>query len=199
MLNNIDWQFLKRPLIFFMVCLILLAAFVVLGQQYEQGKLDSYNSTKSSLSSTHSTYNKLVQDLDLLQQYTQAYDEYKSSGLLGAERRLSWIETLETINDKLRLPTLTYSLQPQESFTAPRLTVENNVTVNSTPMDLNMALLHEQDLLSVFENIDSEIANLFTIDSCKINRLSGKNTALNTKKANLSSNCLMRWITVDVK
>ena len=199
MLNKIDWQFLKRPLIFFMVCLILLAAFVVLGQQYEQGKLDSYNSTKSSLSSTHSTYNKLVQDLDLLQQYTQAYDEYKSSGLLGAERRLSWIETLETINDKLRLPTLTYSLQPQESFTAPRLTVENNVTVNSTPMDLNMALLHEQDLLSVFENIDSEIANLFTIDSCKINRLSGKNTALNTKKANLRSNCLMRWITVDVK
>ena len=199
MLNKIDWQFLKRPLIFFMVCLILLAAFVVLGQQYEQGKLDSYNSTKASLSRTHSTYNKLVQDLDLLQQYTQAYDEYKSSGLLGAERRLSWIETLETINDKLRLPTLTYSLQPQESFTAPRLTVENNVTVNSTPMDLNMALLHEQDLLSVFENIDSEIANLFTIDSCKISRLSGKDTALNTKKANLSSNCLMRWITVDVK
>ena len=199
MLNNIDWHFLKRPLIFFLVCLILLAVFIVSGQQFEKGKLDVYNNTNASLSRTHKNYNKLVEDLDLLLQYTQKYDSYKSTGLLGDERRLTWIETLESINEKLRLPTLTYSLNPQESFTANQLRVEKNVTINSTPMGLNMALLHEQDLLSVFENIDSEIANLFTIDSCKISRLSGKDTALNTKKANLSSNCLMRWITVDVK
>ena len=199
MLNNIDWQFLKRPLIFFLVCLTLFAAFVVSGLEFEAGKLGEYNYGKDSLSNTHRTYNKLVQDLDLLQQYTQKYDEYKNSGLLGGERRLSWIETLESINEKLKLPTLAYSLKPQGPFTVPMIRDEKYVNLNSTPMELNMAILHEGDIFSVFESIDGEIANLFTIDSCNIRRSSVTGAALNTKRANFSSNCSLRWITVDAK
>ena len=199
MINNIDWLFLKRTLIVFVVSILLAIAFIVMGIEYERGKIENYQQAKSSLSTAHVKYKKLVEDIDLLAQYTIAYDEYKSNGLLGSERRLSWIETLETVNEKLKLPSLNYSLQPQESYKAPKLKVEKNVLVNSTPMNLKIDNLHEEDLFSVSEEIRSSISNLFTIESCEFNRKTQNNEPLNTKKANFTSNCLLRWITVDVK
>ena len=199
MISNIDWFFLKRTLIVFVVSILLAVTFVVLGINYEQSKMDNYNKAKSSLSSAHSKYKKLVEDIDLLAQYTIAYDGYKSSGLLGGERRLSWIETLEKVNEKLKLPSLTYSLMPQEAYKSPGLKVEQNVLVNSTPMNLKMDLLHEEDLFSVTKEIRDSISNLFTLESCDISRRTQSNAPLNTKKANFISDCLIRWITVDVK
>ena len=199
MINNIDWFFLKRTLIVFGASILLASIFFVIGAEYEQSKVDNYQQAKSSLSTAHVRYKKLVEDIDLLAQYTIAYDGYKSSGLLGGERRLSWIETLEAVNEKLKLPSLAYALKPQQAFKSPGLKVEKNVLVNSTPMDLKFDILHEEDIFSVVEEIRNSISNLFTIESCKISRKTQSNAPLNTKKANFSSNCLLRWITVDVK
>jgi hypothetical protein len=63
-----------------------------------------------------------------------------------------------------------------------------------------MDLLHEEDLLDVFDGIRENIDNLFTVESCRIKRKGGVGArALSTKKENMSANCLIRWITVDVK
>ena len=199
MISNIDWFFLKRTLIVFVVTILLAIVFNIMGSEYEHGKVENYEQAKSSLSKAHIKYKKLVEDIDLLAQYTIAYEEYKSSGLLGGERRLSWIETLEKVNEKLKLPSLTYTMRPQESYQSPKLKVERNVKINSTPMNLKIDLLHEEDLFSVTEEIRGNISNLFTLESCNIRRRTLNNAPLNTKKANFISDCLLRWINVDVK
>ncbi len=196
---SIDWRFLKWPLVFLTFASAVSAAFIAAGMYYQNIHLEEYNKARTSLKSTHGRYQKLVSDLDLLQIYTQTYDEYLSSGLVGAERRLSWIETLESVNEVLRLPKLSYTLMPQEAFTKPQLKVERNIQLNSTPMSLEMDLLHEEDLFAVFEGITGTIDNLYTIDSCNISLISGANKALSTQEANLRASCLMRWVTVDVK
>ncbi len=197
--NKIDIQFLKRPLIFFAISLVLSLVFIVLGWQFQNSKNAEYIQAKSSLSSSHRVYKQLVEDLDLLDQYKKAYKEYKKTGLIGPERRLSWIETLEAVNDVLKLPRLTYALQPQQEFSRPGLKVERNIVIGSTPMDLTIDLLHEEDLFAVFEGIAGNINNLFSIDSCRITRMGKGDSVLSTKSANLTSKCLMRWITVDVQ
>ena len=171
----------------------------VFGYQYESAQIESYHKAVETLGTTHTLYINMVNDIDLLEQYRNLYSDYKSSGLVGEERRLSWIESLENTNKVLKLPTLTYSLLPQEKFARPGLKVKSGVKLSGSPMELNMGLLHEEDLLAVLEGLRLSIKNLFTVESCSMRRSSNIGAPLDTKKTNLRSKCTIRWVTINVR
>jgi hypothetical protein len=196
-MNKIDWVYLKKPLIIFVAAILVSVALVVAGKQFEEAQYVEYQQEVSNLRSAHRRYSDLVNDIDLLDQYRSLYTDYKASGLVGKERRLSWIETLETSNSELQLPTLTYSLQPQEEFERPGFKAARGVEVKSSPMDLTMGLLHEEDLFALFERLRLSIRNLFTVDSCSLDRESAIGQSLDTKRANLRGRCTIRWVTID--
>ena len=198
-MNKIDWRYLQLPLIMFGLSMIVAAAVAFIGQQYEAMQIEKYESAVSTLRTTHKRYSVMVNDIALLDQYRNLYSDYKESGLVGKERRLSWIESLESTNQVLKLPVLTYSLLPQEKFIRPGLRVDNDVEMNSSPMELSMGLLHEEDLLAVLEGLRLSIKNLFTVESCSLTRNSSIGASLNTKGTNLTSKCTIRWVTIDVK
>lgn len=198
-MNNIDWQYLKKPIILFIVSILISAGIGYIGYYYETDRHEAYQQSVSTLRSTHNLYRNMVNDLDLLELYRTKFSDYKTSGLVGEERRLSWIESLQSTNQVLRLPTLTYNLLPQEKFTRPGFKTKRNVDVKSSPMELNMGLLHEEDLFAVLEGLRLSIKNLFTVDSCSLNRDGGVDKQLNTKNANLQSKCVIRWVTINAK
>jgi len=196
-LNKIDWFYLRRPLIILAVTILISAAVVVAGYQYEKAQHEDYQTALSTLRSTHKLYSSIVNDIDLLDQYRSLYGEYKSSGLVGEERRLSWIESLESTNEVLRLPTLGYSLNPQEKFVRPGFKLKRGVSVMSSPMDLDLGLLHEEDMFALLEGLRLSIQNLFTVDSCSINRSTPIGRSLDTRQTNLQSRCSIRWVTIN--
>lgn len=198
-MSNIDWYYLKRPLIFFVVAVLLAASLGGAGYYYEMEKVDTYNQSVSKLRATHSIYRTMVSDLELIEQYRTKYSNYKATGLLGEERRLSWIESLRSTNQVLKLPSLTYSLLPQEDFNRPGFKVTRNVEVKSSPMELRMSLLHEEDVFALLEGLRLSIKNLFTVDSCRLTRASGVESSWSTKSANMSSVCVLRWVTINAK
>jgi hypothetical protein len=171
----------------------------VVGQQYQMAQIKKYQSAVSALKTTHKRYADMVSDIELLDQYRNIYSGYKSSGLVGEERRLSWIESLDTTNQILKLPTLSYNLLPQEKFIRPGLKVSRDVKMNSSPMELSMGLLHEEDLMAVLEGLRLSIKNLFTVESCSLTRSGEISKTVNTKDTNISSKCTIRWVTIDVK
>jgi hypothetical protein len=196
-LNKIDWVYLRRPLIILAVAILITAAVVVVGNQYEKAQYEEYQSALSTLRSTHKLYSSIVNDIDLLDQYRNLYSEYKSSGLVGEERRLSWIESLESTNQVLRLPTLGYSLNPQETFVRPGFLLKRGVSVMRSPMELNIGMLHEEDLFALLEGLHLSIQNLFTVDSCSITRQADVGDSLDTRQTNLQSRCSIRWVTIN--
>ena len=198
MLNKIDWVYLRRPLIILAVTVLVTAAVVVAGYEYQEAQYKQYQSALSTLRSTHQRYSSIVNDIDLLDQYRNLYREYKSSGLVGEERRLSWIESLESTNQVLRLPTLGYSLNPQETFVRPGFKLKRGVSVMSSPMDLDIGLLHEEDIFALLEGLRLSIQNLFTVDSCSISRQTPVGRSLDTRRPNLRSTCSIRWVTINV-
>ncbi len=198
-MNKIDWFYLRRPLVIIVVSIMVSGAFAVAGYHYEKTQRDEYQAALSTLRSTHKLYSNIINDIDLLDQYRSLYSEYKSSGLVGEERRLSWIESLESTNEVLRLPTLTYNLNPQEDFKRPGFKLKRGVAVMSSPMDLTIGMLHEEDLFALLEGLRLSIQNLFTVDSCSIIRSSPVDRSLNTKKANLRTLCTIRWVTINAK
>lgn len=198
-MNKIDWFYLRRPLILLALALLVSAAVAVTGYHYEKAQREQYEVALSTLHSTHKLYTNIINDIDLLDQYRSLYSEYKSSGLVGDERRLSWIESLESTNEVLRLPTLSYKLNPQETFERPDFKQERDVAVMSSPMDLTIGMLHEEDLFALLEGLRLSIRNLFTVDSCSILRQSPIDRSLDTRKSNLRTQCTIRWVTINAK
>jgi len=198
-MNNIDWPYLRRPLILLFAAIFFSGSISYAAYLYQLQQSERYEQAMSTLRSTHNLYKNIVNDLDLLEQYRNLYSGYKASGLVGEERRLSWIESLQGTNKVLRLPTLTYSLLPQEEFARPGFKAPRGVEVKSSPMQLTMGMLHEEDLFAVLEGLKLSIKNLFTVDSCQIKRISAVDKSLDTKSANLNSICMIRWVTIDAK
>ncbi len=196
-MSKIDWFYLKRPLIIFAVALLLSVALVFVGKQFESSQHEQYQQAVSTLRSTHKLYTNIINDIDLLDKYRNLYTDYKDTGLVGKERRLSWIESLESTNTVLRLPMLTYNLHPQEKFERPGFKVKRGVSVMSSPMDLSIGLLHEEDLFALLEGLRLSIRNLFTVDRCSMLRQSSIERSLDTKRSNLKSECTIRWVTID--
>jgi hypothetical protein len=198
-MNNIDWRYLRQPLIMFVLSMLIAASMGVIGWQFEAAQEKKYKVAVETLRTTHKQYTDIVNDIDLLKQYRSLYSGYKSSGLIGDERRLSWIESLENTNGVLKLPRLTYNLLPREKFVRPGLKIKSGIVVNSSPMQLSMGLLHEEDLLAVLEGLRLSIKNLFTVDSCSLSRNGSVASSLKTKGINLTSRCTIRWVTINVK
>ena len=198
-MNRIDWFYLRRPLIILTLAILVSVTVAVVGFQYEEIQREQYQTALSTLHSTHQLYTNIINDIDLLDQYRSLYSEYKSSGLVGDERRLSWIESLESTNEVLRLPTLGYKLNPQETFERPGFKLERDVSVMSSPMDLTIGMLHEEDLFALLEGLRLSISNLFTVDSCSIARQSPVDRSLETRKTNLLTQCTIRWVTINAR
>jgi hypothetical protein len=197
--NKVDWFYLRKSLVIFFAGLVIAILMIVVGTHYESIKKDEYEQSLSTLSATHQKYSNIINDIDLLEQYKSRYAGYKVSGLVGVERRLSWVESLESTNADLQLPAINYKLLPQEEFKRPGFNVPRGVNVKGSIMVLRMDLLHEEDLLTLIEGLKLSINNIFTVESCSITRSSPLSGSLNMKSANLSSNCRLRWVTIDVK
>ncbi|HUV22069.1 MAG TPA: hypothetical protein VMZ32_09790 [Gammaproteobacteria bacterium] len=196
---KIDWFYLRRPLILLLVAVLVAVAMAVAGHQYENAQREQYETALGTLRTTHKQYSNIVNDIDLLDQYRTLYSDYRASGLVGEERRLSWIESLESSNEVLRLPMLTYNLNPQEDFKRPGLKVGRDVSVMSSPMNLSIGMLHEEDLFALLEALHQSIRGLFTVDSCSISRQGTVASSLDTRNTNLRSQCTLRWVTIDAK
>ncbi len=197
-MRSIDWRVLRRPLIILGVSLLLSAAMFIGAQEYESQQQQQYQQSLSSLRTMHRQYKTLVDDIALIDEYRGQYTSYLDSGLIGPERRLSWIESLESSNTVIRLPTLKYDLQPQGGFNRPDLKVPRDVIVRGSPMDLNLSLLHEGDLFAYFDALKDSISTLFSVDSCTITRTKF-DSPVNTKSPNLSSKCRLQWVMIDAK
>lgn len=198
-MSKIDWYYLRRPLIMLCVATVIAAAVIVVGYHYESKQREDYQAALSTLNSTHQLYTNIINDIDLLDQYRNLYSDYKATGLVGEERRLSWIESLESTNEVLRLPTLSYNLNPQEEFKRPDFKLKRGVSVMSSPMELTIGMLHEEDLFALLEGLRLTIKNLFTVDSCTIVRQDAVDRSLDTKKPNLRTQCTIRWVTINAK
>jgi len=197
--SKIDWRYLRLPFIMLGLAILVSAALIVAGYSYETVQQEAYDKAVGELRTTHKRYSNLVRDLELIEQYRKLYNEYKASGLVGKERRLSWVESLQSTNQVLRLPILTYNLQPQEDFKRPDLNVNRDVVVKSSAMELSIGMLHEEDLFALLEVLRQSIRSLFTVDSCTMTRNTGIDRSLDTKKPNLRTRCTIRWVTIDAK
>ncbi len=199
---KIDFTILKKSVSIFIVVFIfagvaLVGAYTVIDETERNLK-----QKQASLKQLKQKYKRTVSDQQLYDQYLVGFKEMERRGIVKGEKRLSWIESLQKINAKLKLPILKHKLAPQETVEEKKdnfNSVErfSTLTIKKTNMILTAGLFHELDLISIFDGLQNS-EGMYTIRWCRLN-LDVKQGVLSIKKENILAECVIEWFSIDIK
>jgi type II secretory pathway pseudopilin PulG len=117
--------------------------------------------------------NKLAQATDEqreIQERLVDYQKLVARGVVGEERRLDWVDHINAIKAARKLPEVKYSLGPQQPAEYPGITRGGEVELLASPMQLDMGLLHEEDLFRFIGDLRGALSALVVVRSCSVER-----------------------------
>lgn len=121
------------------------------------------------------------------------YQELLSQGRIAAERRSEWIETLRQIKAARKLLGLDYELAPQRRLDDKGLVGSHHAVLTST-MQIDLPLLHENDLLGLLADLSARVHAVISVKRCVIERIPAVTDR--HAAAPLHAQCELDWITL---
>lgn len=148
---------------------------------------------RQRLAQARARLNQVDEERRLLERYGPAYRQLLAAGIVGPEQRVNWIDAVRGAGQSLRGFGVDYRLAGRQPARLPAPPA--GVVVQESPMELNLKLLHEGDLLAFLAALDSQQAGLVLPRSCTIHRLgSGPFSARFEPK--LAAECSLAWVTL---
>lgn len=139
------------------------------------------------------------QEAQELREKIVVYRTLEARGIIGEEHRLDWIEKIGKIKKARKLIDVTYELAPQKRLDATVVQARGNgFDIMASPMTLQMALLHENDLLDFLSDLRADIQGYIRIRQCDISRVVAA-AADHGPAAQLRADCEIEWITLREK
>ena len=125
----------------------------------------------------------------------EIYQRLGRAGILGEERRLEWADAIARIRTSRELLDLRYRIEPQR----PLVSVPGkpaNVDFYSSTMKVEIALLHEGDLLAFLDDL-REAGNQYTsVQRCNVARTGDSTSTAPTLAPRLRAQCEIQLITI---
>ena len=101
--------------------------------------------------------------------HIEVYERLKELRIIGEERRLEWIEAIARIRAQRELLDLRYQVERQKVLkTLPGSPA--GLELRSSGMNVELALLHEGDLLGFLEDLRASGNAFYSVRSCTITR-----------------------------
>lgn len=126
-----------------------------------------------------------------LKERARIFVQLQNAGIAGDEKRLEWTELLRTVQRELHIPGMTYEFGAQY----PLETVDGAAYAwFSSPLRLQLQVLHEGDLLDFLARIEREAPAMVLVRNCQLNR---GEAAAETRAADapLKAECELQWVT----
>src|SRR5690606_21902331 len=134
------------------------------------------------------------QEKETIINYLPLYRELIQDGFIGEERRLEWVDGLRNIHQQNKLFGINYTISTQEEYKPAFALNVGPFSLQRSVMKLELAMLHEGDLLTLLDALDAQQTTPFIVRDCEITRL---NEAIsNNLVPNLRANCELDWLTI---
>ena len=148
-------------------------------------------------SEAHRKLERTKNEQEDLQGYYRQYQNLVEQNVIGQERRLDWIETIEKIRNKLNIFSVKYKLEPQETLNLETVSTSNSFDLHRSNMTLDFSLLHEGQLLNFLDTLSKEAKGMYLLESCTLTR----NDFVRQLRfiPNLQAKCTLGWITLNEK
>src|SRR5689334_21358078 len=194
-LSSRDVRALLQPLI---VLAAVLAACII-AVRYTQGAVKKAEQGVAAQERLLTEARKKVQQSDqekmVIERFVQPYLQLEQAGIVGEEKRISWIDALRAANSETDLYGVEYELEPQQAYAFKGDIAADNLPVHQSVMKLRFELLHEGDLLHFFQALNAQKVGHFVVNDCKLQRLP-VNLAVPVNQPTLRAECEVAWITI---
>ena len=195
--KRVDWSILHGTLLVFVLSLAVAAGMVSVSFYFRQNMEREYQANHADFREASRKYLAVDDEERIIAQFLPEFRRLYNHGLLGRERRLSWLETLRRAGDADRLPQLAYKLDAQRVATPDFSIALGNYQLYTSAMTLNLGLLHEGDLLQLLQVLDREALGQYSIKGCQLKR-SSEDIDLAGQVANLIAECTLDWWTINL-
>lgn len=188
---------LKRLLLPSLACALLLGA----GAALVWSARDAERSAERELAGAQSTRNQNAERLARIAEEERevndklaVYRHLQALRILGEERRLEWAETVRRIRKERELLDLRYRVERQKLL-ASVPGKPANIEFFASPMKVDLALLHEEDLLRFLADLRNSGNAYYSVKRCALSR-TGQPAAAPTLAARLRGECEIELITI---
>ena len=185
--RDLDWAYLRQGLLgavsLTLVCAVIWGATTA----YLTRATTTLTNEQQTRSNLEAERNELTERRDARRKFARIFQQLSVNGVVGDEQRLAVVQATRTASQKVRLPYLRYTTNPQQPFEAPWLIPGVAAPVRVSLIDLQLGLVHELDLLRLFAQL-REAPGRPEVRSCSLELL-GDDKAPEPNRANISGNC----------
>jgi len=160
-------------------------------KMHEAGQqLEAAQRARDAAYSRYAQVDNEKRDIRLFQ---QRFVQLRQRGLVGDERRLEWLDAIRQSQEELKLPPLSYEIEPQQAVQLEAPLDLGEFQLRGSRMRLHMELLHELDLFNFFQSLRER--SYFAVQDCSIKRLGV--VAGTPGASTLGADCTLNWITLN--
>jgi len=133
---------------------------------------------------------RLENGLENVRRQAALFTAWRARGLVGPVAPREWALFLENLAQELGLPGL------QAEFLSPGTGRGKDSGVETTTLRLRLGLLHEEDLLRLFDALERRAPALVSVRTCRLVRLPPQAPRSADNQTRLEADCEMDWTTV---
>src|SRR5450830_1927266 len=191
-LTSQDWQKLRYPAVGLGLALILMTLLCTYVESIRDQSQQTLDRQSSQLRQARQKFQTSGQEKYTIVKYLPLYEQLIRDGFIGEEQRIAWIDHLRTIHDQNKLFKINYSIASQEDYQPTFALNAGTFKLKRSVMKLDLAMLHEGDLLVLIEQLHAMEATPFILRDCEIIRFS--RTISNSYIPNMQAQCELDWI-----
>lgn len=197
MARRVDWSILRGTVVVFALSLAASAAMVTASFYFRQNMEREYQTHHGEFREASRKYLAVDDEERIIEQFFPEFRRLYEAGLLGRERRLSWLEALRRAGDDNGLTQVAYKLDAQRQATPDFNIALGDYQLYASTMNLNLALLHEGSLLRLFKALDHDALGQYAVRRCVLKR-TGEGLDLTAQGANINADCTLDWWTINL-
>jgi hypothetical protein len=189
-----DWKKLRYPIISLGVVLILVTLLVGYAENRKSRNQQAVDLQQRQLDQARQRYQSSGQEKETITRYLPLYQKLIEDGFIGEERRIEWVDGLRTVHQQNKLFGINYTIDTQAEYKPAFALNVGPFTLYRSVMKLELAMLHEGDLLTLLSELDAQQTTPFIVRDCEITRTGAINTT--NLAPNMRANCELDWLTI---
>jgi len=181
-----------RAIIIFVISLALSAAVISASLIYMEEVEQDKQKAQREMRKWQQKINSSVENNQIIEEFESNFLKLVNQGVVGAEDRLTWFETIQQTAKKRGMPSVKYAVSTQRKLDETNLKNEYaGIDVFKSVMTLDAKIAHEGDLFSLINDLKRS-DGLFAIDKCNIER-TGRSSKDSENR--MKASCQLGWYT----